>query len=83
MATWDVCAEGDQVLFDLDAASALVLTRAAALCRRYQKNGDLLLRKAPFARLVREVAQDFKADLRFNSHAICAIQVSAEFSLLF
>ena len=57
--------------------------RADAVLRKYQKNGDLLLRKAPFMRLVREVAQDFKQDLRFNSHAICAIQVSAEFSLLF
>jgi histone H3/H4 len=39
-------------LFDFDAASALVL-KHPALCRKYQKNGDLLLRKAPFARLVR------------------------------
>jgi histone H3/H4 len=45
------------VLFDFDAASVLALTRFG---RRYQKNGDLLLRKAPFARLAREVAQDFK-----------------------
>ena len=28
--------------------------------RRYQKSTDLLLRKAPFARLVREIAMDFK-----------------------
>jgi hypothetical protein len=37
-----------------------------------------LLRKAPFLRLVREVAQDFKTDLRFNSHAVMALQESAE-----
>jgi histone H3 len=29
-------------------------------------------------RLVREVAQDFKSDLRFNSHAVLAIQEAAE-----
>ena len=37
--------------------------------RRYQKTTDLLIKKAPFQRLVREVAQDFKADLRFQSSA--------------
>ena len=57
--------------------------RADAVRRKYQKNGDLLLRKAPFMRLVREVAQDFQSDLRFQSFAILALQVSAEFSLLF
>ena len=50
----------------------------AAGCRKYQKNTDLLLRKAPFQRLVREVAQDFKSDLRFNLHAVLAIQEAAE-----
>ena len=52
-------------------------------CRKYQKTTELLIRKAPFARLVREVTQDFMSDARFDSHAICALQVSAEFSLLF
>ena len=33
--------------------------------RRYQKSTELLIRKLPFARLVREIAQDFKTDLRF------------------
>lgn len=46
--------------------------------RKYQKTGDLLLRKLPFARLVREVAQDFKTDLRFASLAIEALQEAAE-----
>merc|ERR1711875_159628 len=35
--------------------------------RRYQKSTELLLRKLPFQRLVREIAQDFKTDLRFQS----------------
>lgn len=28
--------------------------------RKYQKSTDLLIRKLPFQRLVREIAQDFK-----------------------
>src|SRR4051812_19798175 len=46
--------------------------------RRYQKSTDLLLRKLPFQRLVREIAQDFKADLRFQSTAILALQEASE-----
>ena len=46
--------------------------------RRYQKNTELLLRKLPFQRLVREIAQDFKSDLRFQRSAISALQESAE-----
>ena len=46
--------------------------------RKYQKSTDLLLRKLPFQRLVREVAQDFKNDLRFQSTAILALQEATE-----
>lgn len=46
--------------------------------RRYQKSTDLLLRKLPFQRLVREIAQQFEADLRFQSSAIAALQEAAE-----
>jgi len=46
--------------------------------RRYQKSTELLLRKKPFQRLVREIAQDFKTDLRFQGHAIMALQESGE-----
>jgi len=46
--------------------------------RRYQKSTELFIRKAAFQRLVREVAQDFRADLRFQSSAILALQESAE-----
>ena len=42
--------------------------------RRYQKSTELLLRKLPFQRLVREIAQDFKSDLRFQSSAVAALQ---------
>ena len=46
--------------------------------RRYQKSTELLLRKLPFRRLLREVAQDFKMDLRFQSSAVEAMQQAAE-----
>lgn len=46
--------------------------------RRYQKSTELLIRKLPFQRLVREIAQDFKTDLRFQSSAIAALQEAAE-----
>lgn len=44
--------------------------------KHFQKRHDLLVRKLPFQRLVREIAQDFKADLRFQSGAILALQVT-------
>ena len=46
--------------------------------RRYQKSTELLIRKLPFQRLVREIAQDFKSDLRFQSFAVMALQESSE-----
>jgi len=46
--------------------------------RKYQKSTELLFRKLPFQRLVREIAADFKADLRFQSSAIMALQEAAE-----
>lgn len=46
--------------------------------RRYQKTTDLLIRKMPFQRLVREIAQDFKNDLRFQSSTIMALQEASE-----
>ena len=46
--------------------------------RRYQKSTELLIRKLPFQRLVREIAQDFKSDLRFQSSASGALQESVE-----
>ena len=46
--------------------------------RRYQKTTELLIRKLPFNRLVREVAQDFKTDLRFQAQAVGVLQEAAE-----
>ena len=46
--------------------------------RKYQKSTELLIRKLPFQRLVREIANDFKNDLRFQSSAVLALQEAAE-----
>lgn len=46
--------------------------------RKYQKSTDLLIRKAPFQRLVREIAQEFKSDLRWQGSAVLALQEAAE-----
>ncbi len=45
---------------------------------RYQKSTELLIRKLPFQRLVREIAVDYKTDLRFQAAAVMALQESAE-----
>ena len=50
--------------------------------RRYQKSTELLIRKEPFSRLVREIAQDFKTDCRFQSAAMLANQEAAEAYLI-
>ena len=46
--------------------------------RHYQGSTVLLIQKLPFQRLVREIAQDFKTDLRFQSVAILCLQEAAE-----
>ena len=47
--------------------------------RRYQKSTELLIRKLPFQR---EIAQDFKTDLRFQRSAVLALQEASEACLV-
>lgn len=46
--------------------------------RRYQKSTELLIRKLPFQRLVREICETIKQDLRWQSSAILAMQEACE-----
>lgn len=46
--------------------------------RKYQKSTELLIRKAPFQRTVREICDAYKSDLRFQSSALLALQEGAE-----
>ena len=50
--------------------------------RKYQKSTELLIRKRPFFMLVKEIAQGIRANLRFQSLAILALQESAEMFLV-
>ena len=47
-------------------------TLALREIRHYQKKTNLLIRRAPFARLVKEIAQDCMQEMRFRSSAIGA-----------
>lgn len=46
--------------------------------RKYQKSVDFLIRKLPFQRVVREIAQNLVTDFRFQSTALLALQEASE-----
>merc|ERR1712032_327636 len=46
--------------------------------RRYQKTTDLLIRKLPFQRIVKDIAHQSKSEIRFQSSALLALQEAAE-----
>ncbi|KAH9400374.1 histone H3.3 type 1 [Tyrophagus putrescentiae] len=46
--------------------------------RRYQNGTHLLIPRLPFQRLVREIAQQFKTDLRFQVASLDALQQGTE-----
>jgi len=53
-------------------------TRALIEIRRYQKTGELLIPARPFQRLVREIAQKMRPDIRWQSSALKALQEASE-----
>lgn len=68
----DVCMRGP--LNDLAARPS-----AIAEIRKYQKSTDLLIRKLPFARLVKEIGMDLSPImLRWTGEALLALQEAAE-----
>jgi histone H3-like centromeric protein A len=49
--------------------------------RQFQKSTELLIRKLPFARLVKEIAEEFigaNYGIRWQSHAVLALQEACE-----
>jgi len=46
--------------------------------RRYQKSTELLIRKLPFQRLVREIARGMLTDLWFQGSAVLALHEASE-----
>jgi len=57
-------------------------TKALREIRHYQRTTNLLLRKLPFARLVKELSESFvrigEPNLRWQAHALLALQEAAE-----
>ncbi|EKD12037.1 histone H3 [Drepanopeziza brunnea f. sp. 'multigermtubi' MB_m1] len=53
-------------------------TTALKEIRRYQKSTELLIKKTPFQRLVREITHDFKQDFKFQSGALECLQKASE-----
>ena len=53
-------------------------TVALRQIRRYQKSTELLIRKLPFYRLVREIVQDFGMNYRVTPGTVNALQEAAE-----
>ena len=46
--------------------------------KRYQSSTDTLIRKLPFQKVVQEIAQGIRVDLRFQSTALMALQEAGE-----
>ena len=57
-------------------------TKALREIRKYQKSTDLLIKKLPFQRLVKEVSQNYRTDIRFQSSAIECLQEACEYYLI-
>ena len=53
-------------------------TAALKDIRHFQGSTALLIRKLPFQRVVREITQDYKTDLRFQSAAVLCLQETME-----
>jgi len=53
-------------------------TQALRQIRKYQKSTEMLIRKLPFQRLVREIASELVPALRFQAASIAALQEAAE-----
>ncbi|MEE6460685.1 hypothetical protein FKM82_001071 [Ascaphus truei] len=54
--------------------------RALMEIRIYQKTGNLLIERAPFSRLVREISMKYRpqVELRWQAEALLALQEAAE-----
>ena len=53
-------------------------TRALMEIKRYQKGKDLLIQRAPFQRICREITKHEDPELRYNPEALNALQEAAE-----
>ncbi|XP_046577991.1 histone H3.3-like [Haliotis rubra] len=59
-------------------------TKALMEIRKFQKSTDLLIRKLPFSRVVREIASNiYREPLNWQATAIMALQEAAEAYLVY
>ena len=58
------------------------IPKALQEIRHYQKTADLLIRRAPFARLVKEIVQSYRHAFRVQAIALEALQEAAEYMLV-
>ena len=59
-------------------STELLIRKVSLIISHFNKHFILFLSQLPFQRLVREIAQDFKTDLRFQSSAVMALQEASE-----
>lgn len=52
--------------------------KALSDIRKYQRSTELLIRKLPYQRFVREIATDYKNDLRWTGSALLALHEASE-----
>ena len=57
-------------------------TKALQQIRRYQKQWDLLIPYKKIDRLIREIAQDYKTNLRFQREAIQALREASQYYIV-
>merc|ERR1712083_791303 len=74
------CCQEDPVCHQRRQETPPIPTRYRPLreIRRFQKSTELLIRKLPFQRLVREIASEYRNELRFQSSAVLALQEASE-----
>jgi histone H3 len=78
-------ATGTEDAFNLDETTSRRKRRKGAAIseiRRVQAKTDYLIPFMNFNRLVREIASDYKTDLRFTKNAILALQTAAESNMI-
>jgi histone H3/H4 len=70
-----------QYLLQFKTSTNIFIAQALREIKRYQQSTELLIRKAPFHRLIKEICHDlspFGQTLRFQASALSALQEACE-----
>ena len=60
----------------------LMSARALREIHHYQKSTALIIPLQPFQRLIRQIAQDFRTDLKFTRESLACLQTMSEHLLI-